>query len=76
MAWIDDEARWEPDAAAMHPGRTLYWFATIIAAIMLIFVIADIFISWAQGTPIVRIFALIAAVVVWAIGCLCRALLP
>jgi hypothetical protein len=47
----------------------------IIAAIMVVFVIADVFIGWTQGAPIVRVFALIAAVLVWLIGCACRALL-
>jgi hypothetical protein len=54
----------------------LYWFATIIAAVIVVFVAADVFISWAQGAPIVRIMALIAALAVWLIGCICRAVLP
>jgi len=33
------------------------------------------FISWAQGTPIVRVFGLVAAAVVWLIGRAVRALL-
>ncbi len=77
MAWIDDE--WWQSAerqAALSAGRTLYWFATLVAAVIVVFVAADVFISWAQGAPIVRIIALIAALAVWLIGCICRAVLP
>jgi hypothetical protein len=54
-------------------GRVFYWLATVIAALMFVFVVGDFFISWAQGTPIVRVFALGATVFVWLIG---RALRP
>jgi len=77
MAWIDDEAGSQSNDTGFHPGRALYWLGTIIAAIMVMFVIADAFISWAQGgTPTVRVVALIAAAMVWLIGRICRALLP
>ena len=79
MAWIDDEARVEPverNDTGFHPGRALYWLATMIAAISVIFVIADFFISWAQDAPTVRVVALIAAAIVWLIGLICRAVLP
>jgi hypothetical protein len=76
MAWINDEFRWEPGETSLSVGRTLYWLATIIAAIMVIFAVADLFIGWAQGAPIVRIVALVAAAIVWLIGRFCRSLLP
>jgi hypothetical protein len=83
MAWIDDESWWEPEPPrrdagriGFSAGRTLYWLASILAAVIVIFVAADVFISWAQGAPTVRIVALIAAIVVWLIGRLCRAILP
>ncbi len=77
MAWIDDEWRQSAERqAALSAGRTLYWFATLVAAVIVVFVAADVFISWAQGAPIVRIIALIAALAVWLIGCICRAVLP
>ncbi len=76
MTWIDDESRWEPGEGGLSPGRTLYWLATIIAVIIVVFAVADFFLSWAQGAPIVRIFAFIAAAAVWLIGRACRALLP
>ncbi len=75
MTWIDDEWAGERQAAP-SAGRTLYWLATFIAAVIVIFVAADVLISWAQGAPTVRIVALIAAVAVWLIGCICRALFP
>jgi hypothetical protein len=80
MAWIDDEDSWwktreSGSNAGLNAGRTLYWLATIIAGLIVVFAIADFFISWAQGAPILRIFALIAAVAVWLIGCACRAVL-
>jgi hypothetical protein len=39
---------------------------------MFVFVVGDLFISWAQGTPIVRVFALGVAALVWLIGCALR----
>lgn len=76
MAWINDEFRWEPGETSLSVGRMLYWLATTIAAIMVIFAVADFFISWAQGVPIVRVVALIVAAAVWLIGRVLRALLP
>jgi hypothetical protein len=57
-------------------GRVLYWFATIVAGLIVVFALGDFFISWAQGTPILRIVALVAAAAVWLIGLICRSLLP
>jgi hypothetical protein len=79
MTWIDNEDLWgergdgRPNSGS-GPGRICYWMATTVAALMVIFVIADLFISWAQGQPILRIVALITAVVVWVIGRACRSL--
>jgi len=42
---------------------------------MFVFAVADFFISWAQGAPIVRVFALVASAAVWLIGRALRALL-
>jgi hypothetical protein len=75
MARIHDESWWEPGETSLSVGRTLYWLATIIAAVMVMFAVADFFVGWAQGAPIVRIVALGAAVIVWLIGRFCRALL-
>ena len=77
MAWANnDDVRWEPGEISLSSGRTFYWLATLVATIVVIFAIADFFISWAQGAPIVRIVALVAAATVWVIGRACRALLP
>ena len=76
MAWInEDDARWEPGGTELTAGRVLYWLTTIVAALIVIFAVADFFISWAQGTPILRIFAFIVAALVWLIGRICRSLL-
>jgi hypothetical protein len=75
MAWIDDESRSEPGETGLSAGRALYWLATIVAALIVIFALTDFFISWAQGAPIIRVFAIIAAAAVWLIGRACRALL-
>jgi hypothetical protein len=76
MTWIDDEVWREPGDGGLHAGRTLYWFAVIIAALIVVFALADLAISWAQGQPVVRVVALIAALAVWLIGRICSALLP
>ena len=76
MAWIDDDdTRWEPDKIGLSVGRILYWLATIIAVVMVVFAVADFFVGWAQGAPILRIFAFIGAAAVWLIGRALRALL-
>jgi len=77
MAWTDDEI-WREAAGdtGLHAGRMLYWLATIIAACIVIFALADFFISWTQSAPTIRVFAFITAAAVWLIGFICRALLP
>jgi hypothetical protein len=42
---------------------------------MVIFVAGDFLISWAQGYPILRVVALIAAIVIWLVGRTCRSLM-
>ena len=71
----NDDVRWEPGETSLNAGRTLYWLATIIAALLVVFAIADFFIDWAHGAPILRIFAFVAAAAVWLIGRALRALL-
>jgi hypothetical protein len=73
--WIDD-GRWEPEGRGLSPGRALYGLAIVIAAVIVIFAVGDLLISWGQGAPIVRIFPFLAAAIVWLIGRVCRALLP
>jgi hypothetical protein len=76
MAWTNDhDVRWETGETELTMARVIYWLATIIAALMFVFVVGDFFISWAQGAPIVRVFALGAAALVWLIGRALRALL-
>jgi len=65
-----------PPTGLLTPGRVLYWLATIIAGLIVVFAVGDFFISWAQGTPILRIVALVAAAAVWVIGLICRSVLP
>ncbi|MGB3743406.1 MAG: hypothetical protein WBD11_02540 [Xanthobacteraceae bacterium] len=75
MTWLDDEdAWWQPGDKEPGVGRVVYWLATVVAALMVIFAVGDFFISWAQGQPILRIVALVAAAVVWLIGRTCRSL--
>ena len=81
MAWTNsdwtnnDDVPWEPGETSLNAGRTLYWLATIVAALLVVFAIADFFIDWAHGAPILRIFAFVAAAAVWLIGRALRALL-
>jgi len=58
MDWTNnDDVPWEPGETSLNAGRTLYWLATIVAALLVVFAIADFFIGWALGAPILRIFA-------------------
>ena len=76
MAWTsNDDVRWGPGDTELTAGRVLYWLTTIVAVLMLVFAVADFFIGWTQGTPILRIFAFTAAAMVWLIGRICRSLL-
>ena len=76
MAWTNnDDLRWGPGDTELTAGRVLYWLTTIVAVLMLVFAVADFFIGWTQGTPILRIFAITAAAMVWLIGRICHSLL-
>jgi hypothetical protein len=46
------DAPWEPEDRGPGAGRVLYWLATAIAAVILVFAIVDFFTSWAEGHPI------------------------
>jgi hypothetical protein len=78
MTWIyNGQVRWEPGAEPsprFSPALIFYRLATIVAVLMLIFVFANLFISWARGRPILEIVALIAGVIVWFVGRACRSL--
>ena len=65
-------AWWEPEDRGPGAGRVLYWFASMIAFVILVFAITEFLISWAQGHPILHIMGFAAAVVVWLIGRFCR----
>jgi hypothetical protein len=73
MTWINDDD-FLPRPDEINTGRVVYWLTSIVAFLIVVFVVADFFISWAQGTPIVRIVALLSAIVVWLIGSAFRAL--
>ncbi len=69
-SFYDDDGIWKP--RRFWIGRGLYWLATVIAALMVVFIIGDLAISWGQGQPILRVFALLMALLVWLIGRACR----
>ena len=70
----ENDARWN-GGDALNAGRVIYWLTTTIAVLIVIFAVADFFVNWAEGAPILRIFAFIAAALVWLIGRICRSLL-
>ena len=76
MASLDvDDGDWEPcDNRVNRVVRVVYWLATSVAFLIVIFVIGDLYIGWAQDRPILRVFALLIAVLVWLIGRACRSL--
>jgi hypothetical protein len=67
-------AWWEPEDRGPGVGRVLSWLASTIALVIVVFAIADFFISWAQGHPILHVVGFAAAAVVWLIGRFCRSL--
>jgi hypothetical protein len=56
-------------------GRLLYWAATIVAAVIVVWDLADLLYGLSQGEPILRIAALVVAAFIWLIGRGCRAAL-
>jgi hypothetical protein len=73
MIWLyHEDAPWEPENRGPGAGRVLYWLASTIAAVILVFAIVDFFTSWAEGHPILHVAGFAAAAVVWLIGRLCR----
>jgi hypothetical protein len=76
MAWTNDQdVRWNTVETELTVGGAFYLLTAIIAGLMFVFALGDFFISWAQGTAVVRVFALAVAVLVWLIGRGLRALL-
>lgn len=67
-------AWWEPQDQGSGTGRVLSWLANAIALVILLFAIADFFLSWEQGHPILHIVGFASAAVVWLIGRFCRSL--
>jgi hypothetical protein len=76
MFWLyHEDASWEPEDRSPGAGRVLYWLASAVAVVILVFAIADFVISVAQGHPILHIVGFAAAGVIWLIGRLCRSFL-
>jgi hypothetical protein len=76
MVWMNDkDAWWQSSETVASSGRVFYWLTTAVAGLIVIFLAGDFFISWAQGYPILRVVALIAAMVIWLIGRTCRSLM-
>ena len=47
MVWTDHEDDGlDPTDRGLHAGNILYWLATIVAGLIVIFVIAELAISW------------------------------
>ena len=76
MIWKNNKDAWrqssETVAGSVH---VFYWLTTVVAGLIIILVAGDFFISWAQGYPILRVVALIAAIFIWLIGRTCRSLM-
>jgi hypothetical protein len=72
--WINEnDARWN-GGGTLNAGRLIYWLTTTIAVLIVIFAVADFFVNWAaEGAPILRMFAFIAAALVWLIRRICQA---
>ena len=69
----DDDGGWKPrKPRKFWFGDAIYWLATVVAGLMVVFIVGDLAIGWGQGRPILRVFALLIAVVVWLIGWGCR----
>jgi hypothetical protein len=56
-------------------GRLLYWAATTVAAVIVLWNLADFLYGLSQGQPILRIASLLMAAIIWLIGRGCRAAL-
>jgi len=56
----------------MRAGSAVFWVATVIAGLILLWVASDYFYGLSAGFPVLNISALVFAVVIWLIGLFCR----
>jgi hypothetical protein len=56
-------------------GETLYWAATIIAGLIVAWVVWGYVYNMSRGEPIIPIIALLLAGAIWLVGWACRYLL-
>lgn len=71
----EDDSGWEPSTErVIRVGHVFYWITSSVAFLMLVFVIGDLGINWAQDRPILRVFALLMALLIWLLGRACRSL--
>ena len=56
-------------------GQTLYWSATAVAVVIVLWAALIFFYGLSQGQPIVPIAGLSCAVIIWLLGRGCRYLL-
>jgi hypothetical protein len=57
---------------AARLGQFLYWLATIIAGVLVAWVVWGYISDMERGEPIIRIFPLLLAGVIWLAGWVCR----
>lgn len=60
---------------AENVGNFLYWAATIIAGLIVLFDVSNFFESYSQGDPVIPIAGLVFAIIIWLIGRGCRLVL-
>ncbi len=65
----------QEDNGSIGVGDFIYWSATTIAALLVLWVIWAYVYNANRGEPIIQILPLVIAAVVWVAGRTCRALL-
>jgi hypothetical protein len=53
-------------------GELIYWVATIVAGLIVVFVAWDYVYNIAEGDPVIPIFPLLCAGAIWLAGRACR----
>jgi hypothetical protein len=56
-------------------GNVLYWMATIIATLLVAWVVWSYVYNSSRGEPIIQILPLLLAGLIWLVGWFCRRLL-
>ena len=57
---------------SMRFGNAVFWTATILAGLILVWVVLGYLYDLSEGLPVLSVVALVLAAVIWLLGLFCR----